>query len=269
MTFCIKNAVSINGRDCSLALNGSKVQCELESELPPVFRVTVGETITIPPNTEIIVQGKIINDSFSCAQVIVEPTDSRLSERGILVAKSLVDVQTGVLPLRLANISDDPQKIYSGTLAAKCEPVKVITSDVMAHSQNSGTSESVTHSQNSGTIESVTHSQKCGADECMGTFPNYGRSDSVTDEQWAILVHLGDLFELSKTILSETEAETLSSLLAKHADAFSKYKGDIGRCSLVEHRIHTANDFPIKQAPRRLPLLKHETATAEIKRMLE
>ena len=158
----------------------SKVQCELESELPSMFRVTVGETITIPPNSEIIVQGKINNDSFSCAQVIVEPTDSRLSERGILVAKSLVDVQTGELPLRLSNMSDDSHKSFSGTLAAKCEPDEVITSDVMAHSQNSGTSKSVTHSQNSGTAESVTHSQVCGTDECMGTFPKYGRFDSVT-----------------------------------------------------------------------------------------
>ena len=78
---------------------------------------------------------KINNHSFSCAQVIVKPTDSRLSEKGILVVKSLVDVQMGELQLRLANMSDDPQKIYSDTLAAKCEPVEVITSDVRAHSQ--------------------------------------------------------------------------------------------------------------------------------------
>ena len=56
--FLYENAVSFNVRDGSLALNGSKVQCELESELPSMFRVTVGETTTIPPNSEIIVQGK-------------------------------------------------------------------------------------------------------------------------------------------------------------------------------------------------------------------
>ena len=88
--FLYENAISINVRDGPLALNGSKVQCEIKSELPSVFRVTVGETITTPPNSEIIVQGKINNDSFSCAQVIVGPTDSRLSESGILVAKTLI-----------------------------------------------------------------------------------------------------------------------------------------------------------------------------------
>ena len=69
--------------------------------------------------------------------------------------------------------------------------------------------------------------------------------------------------------MSEAEAEALSLLLVKHADAFSKYKGDVGRCNLIEHRINTANNPPIKQAPRRLPLLKPEAASAEIKRMLK
>lgn len=243
--FLYENAVSINVRDGSLALNGSKVQCELESELPSVFRVTLSETITIPPNTEVIVRGKVNHDSFNCAQAIVEPTDSRLSEKGILVAKSLVGVHTGELPLRLANMSDDPQKIYSGTLAAKCEPVEIITSDVISHSRENATN------------------------QCMDTPPKYGRLVSTSDERGSVPTHLTSLFEASKTNLSESEAEALSSLLVQHAEAFSKYKGDIGRCSLVEHRIHTANNPPIKQAPRRLPILKREAATTEVKRMLD
>lgn len=82
-----ENAVSIN-------LNGNKVQCELESDLPSVFRVTISETITIPPNSEMIARSKINNDLFRCHQAIVEQTNSRLSEKGILVAKTLVGVHT-------------------------------------------------------------------------------------------------------------------------------------------------------------------------------
>lgn len=70
-------------------------------------------------------------------------------------------------------------------------------------------------------------------------------------------------------MLSEVEADSLSLLLTKNADAFSKNKGDIGRCGLIEHRINTANNPPRKQAPRRLPLVKRKAACAEIKRMLE
>ena len=93
--FLYENAVSINVRDGSLALNGNHVKCELKSDLPSVFRVTVSETVTIPQNSEMIVQSKVNHDSFQCAQAIVEPADSRLSEKGILVAKSLVGIHTG------------------------------------------------------------------------------------------------------------------------------------------------------------------------------
>ena len=97
--FLYENAMSIIVRDGSLALNGNQVKCELESDLPSVFRVTVRETVTIPPNSKMIVQGKVNHDIFQCAQAIVEPADSRLSEKGILVAKSLEGVHTGGLPL--------------------------------------------------------------------------------------------------------------------------------------------------------------------------
>ena len=58
-------------------------------------------------------------------------------------------------------------------------------------------------------------------------------------------------------------------LLKKHGDGFSKYKGDIGRTSLVEHRIFVGDNAPIKQAPHRLPPVKRATAAEEIKKMLE
>ena len=49
----------------SLALNGDKLQCELESELHSVFRITLSETVTVPPNSEIVVQGKIKKGSVN------------------------------------------------------------------------------------------------------------------------------------------------------------------------------------------------------------
>ena len=142
-------------------------------------------------------------------------------------------------------MSDDPQKIYSGTLAAKCEPVEIVATDVIGHSQEKETN------------------------TCIETPPKYGRLASTSDGHGPVPAHLEDLFNASKTDLGENETAALGSLLSKHADAFSRYKGDIGRCTLVEHRINTGNSNPIKQAQRRLPLLKREAATAETKRMLE
>ena len=100
--FLYENSVSINVRDGTLALNGNEVQSELEIELPSMFRIAAVKNITIPPYSEVIVQGKSKTNSANLTQAIVEPTDSQLAKRGILVAKSLVHVITGELSLRLS-----------------------------------------------------------------------------------------------------------------------------------------------------------------------
>ena len=133
----------------------------------------------------------------------MEPTESRLSERGILVAKSLVHTKTGELPLRLANMSSELQKIYSGTLAAKCKPVDIVMVDMFSDTQNGDVS------------EDIGPSQKCETIKNKHCTPIYGSLASVSDEHASIPNHLKDLFESSKTLLSEAEAEALSSLLVK------------------------------------------------------
>ena len=67
------------------------------------------------------------------------------------------------------------------------------------------------------------------------------------NEQDSVPVYLKDHFNASLTHLSKTETITLNALLVKHAYAFSKFKGDIGHCTLIEHCIHTGNNPQIKQ----------------------
>ena len=130
--------------------------------------------------------------------------------------------------MQLANISNDPQKIYSGTLAAKCEPVEIMATDVISHPKEKQTN------------------------VCIDTLPKYGHLASTFDGQWSFPAHLEYLFNVSRTELSENETEVLGSLLWKHADAISKHEGDISFCTLVKHRINTGNTNQIKQAPWRL-----------------
>ena len=57
------------------------------------------------------------------------------------------------LPLRLANMSSDPLKNYSGTLAAKCEPVDIVMVDMVSDTQNGDVSEDIGPSQKCETIK--------------------------------------------------------------------------------------------------------------------
>ena len=193
--------------------------------------------MTIPPNSEIIIRGKIHGVQRQRAetlQALVEPAGVCLAEKNVLVAKSLVEIRGGSVPLRLANLSNGPQTIYNNTFAARCEPVEIVEEE-----------------------------------ETSTPSATYCRTDTIVVEQEKIPVHLRDLYEVSKLNLSEEERGSLRVLLKKHGDGFSKYKGDIGRTSLVEHRIFVGENAPIKQAPRRLPPVKRAAATEEIKKMLE
>ena len=81
-------------------------------------------------------------------------------------------------------------------------------------------------------------------------------------------MHLQGLYQVSKENLSEEERGSLRVLLKKHGEGFPKYKGDIGRIRLVEHRICVGDSAPIKQVPRRLRPVERSAATEEIKKML-
>ena len=58
--------------------------------------------------------------------------------------------------------------------------------------------------------------------------------------------------------LSHHERQGLSSLLKEFSDIFSRGNEDLGRTSLVYHKVNTGEANPIKQAPRRLPFHQRE-----------
>ena len=149
------------------------------------------------------------------------------------MTKPLVNINGGSVPLRLANLSQQPQTIYTHTIAAKCEPIEI-------EEEN----------------------------DFMQSHATYCRTGTLNDEQSELPEHLKDLYQVSETNLSNEESGTLRDILKKHQEAFSRFKGDIGKTSLVEHRSFVGDNDPIKQAPRRLPPVKRATATEEVQKML-
>ena len=58
---------------------------------------------------------------------IIKPIEcgGRLGERGLVMAKSLIDVPTEVVPVRVLNPNREKRDLRVGTLAATVAPVKV------------------------------------------------------------------------------------------------------------------------------------------------
>ena len=59
----------------------------------------------------------------------------------------------------------------------------------------------------------------------------------------------------------------MKEMLVKYQTLFSESSTDIGRTSLVTHRIDTQGAKPIKQRPRRVPLAKQQIVKDSIQEM--
>ncbi|XP_063215566.1 retrovirus-related Pol polyprotein from transposon 412 isoform X1 [Bacillus rossius redtenbacheri] len=93
-------------------------------------------------------------------------------------------------------------------------------------------------------------------------------SPSIHTEQ-RLNPNLEQLLERSQDNLTSEEMEEVTSFLLRNQDVFSLGDTDLGRTSIVYHRINTGDTEPIRQAPRRLPLAKQEEAEKMIASMME
>ena len=111
-----EDTLSIKGKTCPLNIAG-KIGC---------YRITVSETVEIPSRSEVIIQGKVHMPAFCSNDLaIVEPTDtSFLSGKGI-IAKALVHADN-IVPLRLINLGDETEKLYSGMYVANLSKVSAV-----------------------------------------------------------------------------------------------------------------------------------------------
>ena len=104
--------------DPSEATHGQRVT-------PSCFRVSVDNTAVVPPRSEALVAGKIVGQ---CAPVLglLEPTTRLMEVNQLILARSLVDTSSDIIPLRVLNPTDYPCTLCKDTVAAMCEPIDLV-----------------------------------------------------------------------------------------------------------------------------------------------
>ena len=85
------------------------------------------------------------------------------------------------------------------------------------------------------------------------------------DRRLALLNVLNDC----KSNLTVEQQEKVWEVLFEYASVFSLDEYDMGCTNLIEHRIETEDERPIKIPPRRLPIAKREVVQAEINKWLK
>ena len=152
-----------------------------------------------------IISGKFdINEPslLEISERIIEPkAESDLSKKGILVAKALVNSNSQRIPLRVMNISDRPQPLFSRTIAATVEIVESVT-----------TPKTVTASCPQKAVRSI--------------------SEINLDE---MPEHIMAVWEANVTTLSVEQQKHFFNQLIKHQNVFAASKYDLGRTDHVQH----------------------------------
>ena len=221
-----------------LQLNGYFVDVLFEGTLPQTHKLAVVENTLIPANAECVV--RCIGDTQLLSAMdmmdtyfIAESIPGKTIHEEIHIGSSLVDiarVDIGI-PIRVMNTSNENYLLHKGTILASLQEV----SDIVQ----------------------IADQEKYG--DCRIASLKTKLADDKDDEankypmpEWTQGVQ--DLFVRSKDGLSDAHADRMGNLIDKHIGIFAKSPTDLGRTSLVTHKIDTGDAHPIKQAPRRPPL---------------
>ena len=229
--FLSKHKCSLDLEKEILRVGNKSIKCNSENAEQSVCRIRVADKVFVPAESEIVIKSFVEGDSFNDCLVLIEPVSTSMSEQGILVARTIAKSKNGFVPLRLINISKQPQILQKNMQAAVCELVDSVYSSEAEYAEI-----------NKICVEKV---QNVELPEYME--PILRSCDGLSDEQMI----------------------RVKQLLAKHLQVFAKSKTDLGRTDLITHKINTGDARPVKQAPRRIPLAKRDAAEKELQRMIE
>lgn len=238
--FMYAHHCSLDVRNSRLKIGRQYVKCHQEGQTSSLFRIRLDRNVTVPPGAEMIIGGKIDLNGQSLretSEMIIEPKpESVLTKQGILVAKALINPHSERIPLRVMNLTDEPQPLHTQTIAATAENV-----------------ESVTLLQTDAPSCPLMSVQSVSRDLDLEKMP----------------AHIKSVWEANATSLTEEQKKPFFDLLMKHQNVFAKSKYDLGHTTIVRHEIFTGDHPPIKQAPRRMPLTKREVVQKEVQSMLQ
>ena len=207
-----------------LKINGKFVNCELAGHVPDVNRVCLKSDTIIPARSEAVAHTCIPDQSLT-DDIVIEPLSEGLRNDSLLVGACLVSSSSS-MPVRIMNTSSEDINMCAGTTIGRAHEVcNVITiNDDEVHEGN-------------------TAIRSCHVQADINSNVSTEPLHPIVDE----------LYQRNSMDLNADEKKQLRDLLIKHDNAFAKSPSDLGRTSILKHKIETGNARPIRQPARRPP----------------
>ena len=265
----------------ALYIGNKKLPCFEQNTFWGKAKVTMYQEFTIEPQHEAIVQGKVLNrkvnhDNKIC---IVDKVASCIERTGALVCRTTAKVNQGMIPVRLFNTTSQKITIKKGSTLGLIEPVVQLgqmqfmhleaekcTCECMCIKKTSAgkkTTDLCCHQLSQFTRHEdrynyVSNSDIMQTEEMHQTFE---ADDNVPP-------HVRQLYLESLPLLQTVQQRNrLAQMLSNYSDCFATSADDIGRTSLVKHKIDTGDAKPVRQRCRRFCKAHIDVIREQVKKL--
>lgn len=107
----------------SFVFNKESIDCQLESQVPKVIRITLEKRVTLPPNSETIIFAKLPETIPCGTTMVMDNTSDSLKNQEVIMARSVCTYIGEKIPLRVMNLSNLPKTLYKNTCAGTGETI--------------------------------------------------------------------------------------------------------------------------------------------------
>ncbi len=127
MDFLLPTGGNLDFQLKELQLSGERIKCTSIAGESFIGRVVVSRTTVIPSGHEAVVPGVLSRGKVDMAGLaVVEPLEGggELAQKGLVLARSLVDMESDVIPLRLFNPGQEKRVARAGTTVSVVSQVE-------------------------------------------------------------------------------------------------------------------------------------------------
>ena len=249
----------------ALYIGKKKLPCFDHSTFWGKAKVTMYQEYIIEPQHEALVQGKVLMNKVNHNNkvCVVDKVASCIERTGALVSRTVAKVQQGLVPVRLMNMTSERITIKKGSTIGLLEPVVqlenmqnqdtiaevctcectcLIATEQQARQGHLCCHQLEKHTRHEDRYKYVSNSASVQTSKMHQDFES---DDSVPP-------HVRQLYLESLPLLQTVQQRNrLAQMLSDYSDCFATSADDIGRTSLVKHKIDTGNAPPVRQRCRR------------------
>ena len=224
-----------------------------DNPLTPKATVRLIQAIRLPARHSKLIRADVEGPEMTSSMLLFQPELDTLSGRGLSMADAVVECARRVT-LLVTNHGCEPVHLEEGEVIGKMEAATLVENPP-DREPPAGT-----------TGDARSNTTACGEPEQRIT-PGVAAIRTASGEREKRLLTALSLDMVGLT--EDSQRDQLCSLVLEFADLFALDSSELGRTSVVTHRINTGDHSPMKQPPRRIPFSLREKVCELTQEMLD